>query len=126
MKNYTIKPEYLSLWGDGTTEETVVTEDELHRLVQEWDKPEEELLEQLREIEYIPVSEAELRQEGFPATAYWAVDAVNADERADKDGTVDLWELVYYGDDPDQIDWENPDLIRATGYGWIIAENRRV
>ena len=126
MKNYTIKPEYLSLWGEGCTEDTVITENELQRLAQEWEKSEEELLDQLREIEYIPVGDAELRQEGSPSTAYWAVDAVNADERADEDGTVELWELVYYGDDPERIDWDNPDVIRATGYSWIISENRRV
>ena len=126
MKNYTIKPEYLSLWGEGTTEDTIITDGEVQRLAQEWEKPAEEILAQLEEITYTPVGEAELRQEGAPAEAYWAVDAVNAGERPDEYGMVSLYELVYYGDDPEEIDWDEPDVIRATGYCWDLDARRRV
>ena len=45
--NYHIKEEYLSQWGEETTTETVITQDELERLAAEWEVPIEELLEQL-------------------------------------------------------------------------------
>ena len=51
MKRYTIKPEYLTLWGEDCTEETIITEAEVERLAQEWEKPVDELLEQLEETE---------------------------------------------------------------------------
>lgn len=51
MKRYTIKPEYLSLWGSDCTEQTVITEQELKRLSEEWEVPEERLIEQLIEID---------------------------------------------------------------------------
>ena len=46
---YTVKPEYLDQWGEDVTEDTIITQDELERLAAEWDKPVEELLEQLIE-----------------------------------------------------------------------------
>lgn len=48
--NYHIKEEYLSLWGEETTTETIITQDELERLAAEWEKPVEELLKQLEPI----------------------------------------------------------------------------
>ncbi len=50
MKKFVVKTEYLHLWGEDVTEDTVITEDELQRLSEEWEKPVEELLEQLVEI----------------------------------------------------------------------------
>lgn len=52
MKFYTIKPEYLTLWGANTDEDTVITEEELYRLSVAWEKSEEELLEQLQEAPF--------------------------------------------------------------------------
>ena len=49
-KRYHIRPEYLSMWGDYTPEDYVVTESELRDLAREWEKSEDELLEQLEEI----------------------------------------------------------------------------
>jgi len=49
MKRYTIKPEFLNLWGEDVTEETVIDTAEVKRLAQEWEKPVDELLEQLEE-----------------------------------------------------------------------------
>jgi len=49
MKRYTIKPEYLTMWGSWTDEDTIVTTAEVERLAAEWEKPVEELLEQLEE-----------------------------------------------------------------------------
>lgn len=51
MKRYTIKPDFLSLWGEDCTKETVITGDEVARLSVEWGKPVEDLLEQLIEID---------------------------------------------------------------------------
>lgn len=50
MKNYKIKSEFLSLWGEECTEDTIITASEVERLADEWDKPIDELLEQLIEI----------------------------------------------------------------------------
>ena len=50
MKRYTVKPEYLTMWGEDVTEETVIDTAEVERLAQEWEKPVEELLEQLEEV----------------------------------------------------------------------------
>ena len=48
---YHVKPEYLTMWGDETTDETVIEQSELERLAAEWEKPIEELLEQLIPID---------------------------------------------------------------------------
>lgn len=45
--SYTIKPEYLSQWGEQTDEHTIITEEELADLAKEWGKSEEELKQQL-------------------------------------------------------------------------------
>lgn len=53
MKTYKIKPEYLDLWEGGDTPsdpDRIITEDELNELSVEWEKPIEELLQQLEEI----------------------------------------------------------------------------
>ena len=55
MKHYTIKPEYLSSWGDYCTEETVIDTAEVERLSEEWEKPVDELLEQLEEAYWYAV-----------------------------------------------------------------------
>ena len=47
---YHIMPEYLSEWGDQTTEDTVVTFAEVVDLAREWDVTVDELLDQLEEI----------------------------------------------------------------------------
>lgn len=51
MKTYHIKPEYLPKWGAETTEDTIITEDELRRLSLEWGTSIDELADQLEEIE---------------------------------------------------------------------------
>ena len=50
MKRYHILPDYLSLWGEYTTTETVITQDEVEQLAAEWGTPIEELLAELEEI----------------------------------------------------------------------------
>lgn len=50
MKTYKIKPEYLDFWEGGDTPsdpDRIITECELKELAQEWDKPVDELLDQL-------------------------------------------------------------------------------
>ena len=49
MKMYTIKPEYLPLWGEDADENTIITQDDVERFAADWEKPVEELLEQLEE-----------------------------------------------------------------------------
>jgi hypothetical protein len=44
---YTIKPEYLTMWGEDVTEETIIDAAEIERLSKEWNKPIEELMDQL-------------------------------------------------------------------------------
>jgi len=48
---YHIKPDCLSHWGEDTTEDTVIDEQELDRLCIEWDKTREELLQELIPID---------------------------------------------------------------------------
>ena len=55
MKHYTIKPEFLSSWGEDCTEETVIDTAEVERLSEEWEKPVDELLEQLEEAYWYAV-----------------------------------------------------------------------
>ena len=50
MKKYTIKPEYLPLWGEDADENTIITQDDIERFAADWEKPVEELLDQLEEI----------------------------------------------------------------------------
>ena len=50
-KRYNVKPEYLTLWGDEVTEDTIITANDVIDLAQEWEKPVEELLGQLIEID---------------------------------------------------------------------------
>ena len=51
MKKYTIKPEYIYLYGEGADADTVITEDEVVILSSEWDMPVDEILEQLTEYD---------------------------------------------------------------------------
>ena len=51
MKTYHIMPEYLTLWGAETTEDTIIATEEIDRLAAEWGTPVEELMSQLIEIE---------------------------------------------------------------------------
>lgn len=44
---YKIKPEFLDLWGEDATEDTVITESDLEMIARGWEKSPEELLEQL-------------------------------------------------------------------------------
>lgn len=51
MKRFYIKGENLDQWGSGCDEETIVTEEDVEQLAVEWEKPIDELLDQLIEIE---------------------------------------------------------------------------
>ena len=52
MKRWKIKPEYYDLWfgGESVDPDHIVTPDELDMCSRGWDKPVEELLEQLEEV----------------------------------------------------------------------------
>ena len=56
MTAYHIKSEYLSNWGEDTTTETVITQDELERLASAWGTTVDELLPQLIETEIHRIS----------------------------------------------------------------------
>ncbi|MBO7662795.1 MAG: hypothetical protein J6U01_05450 [Clostridia bacterium] len=49
-KMYKIKPEYMDLWGEDATEETIITKEELEMIARGWEKDPEELLDQLIEV----------------------------------------------------------------------------
>lgn len=51
MKYYHIRPEYLSVWGENTDENTTVSAAEVEELSRQWGKPVPELLDQLIEID---------------------------------------------------------------------------
>ncbi|MBR4352727.1 MAG: hypothetical protein IKQ01_06615 [Bacteroidales bacterium] len=44
---YKIKKEYLNLWGEEATEDTVITSDDLEMIARGWEKKPEELMDQL-------------------------------------------------------------------------------
>ena len=44
---YKIKEEYLDLWGEDATEDTVITEDELEMITRVWDKTPADVMDQL-------------------------------------------------------------------------------
>ena len=44
---YKIKNEYLSLWGDDATEDTVITDEDLKMIASGWEKTPEDLMDQL-------------------------------------------------------------------------------
>jgi len=46
-KKYKIKPEYLDLWGDDATEETIITEAELEMITRGWEKEPDDVMDQL-------------------------------------------------------------------------------
>lgn len=51
MRNFSVRSEFLSQWGDNVTPDTVITMREVNRLAAEWGVPVEELLDQLEEID---------------------------------------------------------------------------
>ena len=44
---YKVKPEYFDLWGEDTTEDTIITESDLEMIARGWDKTPDELMDQL-------------------------------------------------------------------------------
>lgn len=50
MKKYTIKSEYLPLYGEDADENTIITQEDIERFAADWEKPAEELLDQLEEV----------------------------------------------------------------------------
>lgn len=44
---YTIKPEYIDLYGADATEETILNREQIESFASEWEKPVDELIEQL-------------------------------------------------------------------------------
>ena len=47
MKTYRIKPEYLALWGEDATEETILTMDDIESITRGWDKTPDDVMDQL-------------------------------------------------------------------------------
>ena len=47
---YKIKPEFIDLWGEDASEETVISENELEAFAREWEMPKSELLPQLIQL----------------------------------------------------------------------------
>ena len=80
-------------------------------------------------IEYKPVEDAYINQD-------WNAElrAIRVEDKPDDIGAVDLYILKYVLMDPedyengpewyDNVDWDEPDSIDKTGYGWLIEENR--
>ena len=50
MKNYTVKPEYLPLWGDDADENTIITQDDVERFAADWGVSFDGLMKQLEEV----------------------------------------------------------------------------
>lgn len=56
MKRYTIKPEFLTAWGEDCTEDTLITGEEVTRLADAWGTSWAELLAQLIPAEDTPAA----------------------------------------------------------------------
>lgn len=52
MATYKIKPEYIDLWGDEANDETVLTEDDIEMIAHGWEKPVDEIIDQLDPVNY--------------------------------------------------------------------------
>lgn len=50
MKYFRIRPEFLTLWGEETTADTVVTMNDIEELAADWEKPVEDLMQQVEEV----------------------------------------------------------------------------
>lgn len=51
MKTYKIKPEFLDLWGEDATAETILTEKDVEDITRGWDKTPADVMDQLIEQE---------------------------------------------------------------------------
>lgn len=100
METYRIKQDKLSLWGSNADENTTLTRAEVKDLAREWEKPVEELLDDL-----IPVSPREIPDPGVPSGGdpWYAVQRDPSDDWST--GSFDLEEAKAlarkYRDDPD-------------------------
>ena len=113
MKTYIIKPEYADLWGSDVNSMTTFTEDDVKRAAFEFEKSEDELLEQL--IELKPSAYRAIHR--FPGKPSWQelnelirmdsgcdedfFDTEDDYKRAVRDGFVkyDLYYTTIYVDD---------------------------
>lgn len=91
-------------------------------------------------VTYKMIGEAEICQEILPghseATAYGSWFCVKADDKPDEFGAVDVYEFKYVlmnsedyengSEWYDNVDWEAPDDIVKSRYGWLEAEQRFV
>lgn len=50
MSYFRIRPEFLTLWGEETTADTVVTLCDIMELAEDWEKPIEDLMQQVEEV----------------------------------------------------------------------------
>lgn len=100
METYRIKQDKLTLWGSNADENTTLTRAEVEDLAREWEKPVEELLEDL-----IPVDPCEIPDPGVPSggNPWYAVQRDPTDDWST--GSFDLEEAKAlarkYRDDPD-------------------------
>ena len=116
-KYYTVRPEYADLWGEDCHENTLVSEETVTDLSSEWDKPLEELLDQLEEVTVHTIDGINYIVVGDYTTAGAGVNAIIADEPSDDAGAVDLYELT-------DIVFDEPTTAVKTNYGWLLRERR--
>jgi hypothetical protein len=100
METYRIKQDKLTMWGSNADENTTLTRAEVEDLAREWEKPAEELLDDL-----IPVNPCEIPDPGVPSggNPWYAVQRDPSDDWSA--GSFDLEEAKAlarkYRDDPD-------------------------
>lgn len=51
MKKYKVKPEFFDLWGEETTEGTILTEKDVEEIARGWDKTVDDVIDQLIPVE---------------------------------------------------------------------------
>ena len=82
-------------------------------------------------IEYKPVEDAYINDDGNAEMR-----AIRIGDRPDDMGAVDLYILKYVLIDSedyengsewyDNVDWDTPDDVEKTNYGWLVDESRLV
>lgn len=100
METYRIKQDKLTLWGSNADENTTLTRAEVERLASDWEKPVEELLEDLIPVDPCKISDPCVPSGGNP---WYAVQRDPSDDWST--GSFDLEEAKAlarkYRDDPD-------------------------
>ena len=101
MKKYTVKTEYLPLWGEDADENTIITQDDVARFAADWGIPVDALMKQLEEVDDY-LDQLEEVWEGYDPEGHhvtFAMDHFGHVWVCREDGQDLLWNDEYYTED---------------------------